>query len=103
MNVINRNYKILPTFHANLFYVMFCIIALQRTTHSHETWVFGMVDTSHQPTLGYIEVVSQCDAVTLLPIIQAHVACQWNNNTFRPVGGISTSGKFARYFHSFHS
>ena len=33
-----------------------------------------MVDTSHQPILGYIEVVPQCDAVTLLPIIQAHVA-----------------------------
>ena len=33
VNVINRNYKILPTFQANLFYVMFCIIALQRTTH----------------------------------------------------------------------
>ena len=32
-----------------------------------------MVDTSHQPTLGYIEVVPQCDAVTLLPIIQAHI------------------------------
>ena len=32
-----------------------------------------MVDTSHQPILGYIEVVPQCDAATLLPIIQAHV------------------------------
>ena len=26
---------------------------------SHETWVFGMVDTSHQPALGYMEVVPQ--------------------------------------------
>ena len=25
VNVINRNYKILPTFQANLFYVLFCI------------------------------------------------------------------------------
>ena len=33
VNVINRNYKILPTFQANLFYVLFCIIASQRTTH----------------------------------------------------------------------
>ncbi len=31
--VINRNYKILPTIQANLFYVMFCITASQRTTH----------------------------------------------------------------------
>ena len=33
-----------------------------------------MVDTSHQPALGYMEVVPQCDAATLLPIIQVHVA-----------------------------
>ena len=33
-----------------------------------------MVDTSHQPALGYMEVVPQRDAATLLPIIQAHVA-----------------------------
>ena len=33
-----------------------------------------MVDTSHQPALGYMEVAPQCDAVTLLPIIQVHVA-----------------------------
>ena len=33
-----------------------------------------MVDTSHQPALGYMEVVHQRDAATLLPIIQANVA-----------------------------
>ena len=33
VNVINRNYKISPTFQANLFYVLFCIIASQRMTH----------------------------------------------------------------------
>lgn len=37
-------------------------------------WVFGLVDTSHTPALGYMEVVSRRDAATLLPIIQAHVA-----------------------------
>ena len=37
-------------------------------------WVFGLVDTSHTPALGYMEIVSQRDAATLLPIIQAHVA-----------------------------
>ena len=36
--------------------------------------MFVMVDTSHQPALGYMEVVPQRDAATLLPIIQAHVA-----------------------------
>lgn len=39
-----------------------------------DMWVFGMVDTSHNPALGYMEVVSARDANTLLPIIQAHVA-----------------------------
>ena len=29
-----------------------------------------MVDVSHTPALGYMEVVPRCDAATLLPIIQ---------------------------------
>ena len=41
---------------------------------TQEVWVFGIVDTSHQPALGYMEVVHRCDAATLLPIIQAHAA-----------------------------
>lgn len=36
--------------------------------------MFGMVDTSHNPALGYMEIVPSRDAATLLPIIQAHVA-----------------------------
>ena len=39
-----------------------------------EVWVFGMVDISHTPALGYMEIVAQRDAATLLPIINAHVA-----------------------------
>ena len=35
-----------------------------------------MVNTSYQPTLGYIEVVQRRDAATLLPIIQVHVAAR---------------------------
>ncbi len=41
---------------------------------SNEVWVFGLVDTSHTPALGYMEIVERRDAQTLLPIIQAHVA-----------------------------
>ena len=37
-------------------------------------WVFGIVDTSQTPALGYMEVVQTRDAATLLPIIRAHVA-----------------------------
>ena len=33
-----------------------------------------MVDVSHTPALGYMEVVQRRDAATLLPIIQAHTA-----------------------------
>jgi len=36
-------------------------------------WVFGMVDTSHCPALGYVEIVEHQDAAILFPIIQAHV------------------------------
>ena len=38
-----------------------------------DVWVFGMCDTSTDPALGYMEIVGQRDAATLLPIIQAHV------------------------------
>ena len=37
-------------------------------------WVFGIVDSSQTPALGYMEVVQSRDAATLLPTIQAHVA-----------------------------
>ena len=33
-----------------------------------------MVDTSHTPALGYVQVVTSHDAATLLPIIHAHIA-----------------------------
>ena len=33
-----------------------------------------MVDVSHSPALGYMQIVAQRDASTLLPIIQQHVA-----------------------------
>ena len=37
-------------------------------------WVFGLVDTSHEPALGYMEIVDTRDAATSLPIIQRHIA-----------------------------
>ena len=43
-----------------------------RPTHS-PVWVFGMVDMSQQPSLGYMEVVQSRDAATLHPIIQRHL------------------------------
>ena len=38
-----------------------------------QIWVFGMVDVSHTPALGYMQIVPQRDARTLLPIIQQHI------------------------------
>ena len=35
-----------------------------------EVWVFGLVDTSTTPGVGYMEIVSKRDSQTLLPIIQ---------------------------------
>ena len=72
---------------------------------SHETWVFGMVDTSHQPALGYMEVVPQRDAATLLPISQAHVANgtiihsdQWA--AYRQVASLPSVSTHATVYHS---
>lgn len=36
--------------------------------------MFGMVDVSHTPALGYMQIVQDRTAATLLPIIQAHLA-----------------------------
>ena len=36
--------------------------------------MFGLVDTSHTPGLGYMQIVPRRDAGTLLPIIQRSVA-----------------------------
>ena len=48
--------------------------ASQRKSYNARVWVFGLVDTSVTPALGYMEIVNDRRAVTLLPIIQAHVA-----------------------------
>ena len=34
--------------------------------------MFGIVDTQHTPSLGYMEIVDRRNAATLLPIIQSH-------------------------------
>ena len=46
----------------------------QERRADYEQWVFGMVDTSSTPSLGYMQMVDSRDAATLLPIIQAHTA-----------------------------
>ena len=40
---------------------------------STELRVFGLVDMSHEPAFGYMELVHGRDTATLLPIIQVHV------------------------------
>ena len=73
--VTNQRYVICKCKHINKMFD--CTVCLQnhrgRAT-SQEVWVFGMVDTSHHPALGYMEIVQHRNAATLLPIIQAHTA-----------------------------
>ena len=38
-----------------------------------QVWMFRMTDISHEPALGFMQVVTSRDAATLLPIIQAHI------------------------------
>ena len=54
---------------------MYILIQYHRGSRvDYEQWVFGMVDTSKTPSLGYMQMVDTRDAATLLPIIQAHTA-----------------------------
>ena len=50
-----------------------------------------MVDVSHTPALGYMELVQQRDARTLLPIIQQHTApgTVIHNDQWRSYNGVS--------------
>ena len=38
-----------------------------------EVWVFGMVDCTASPAVGFMQIVERRNAETLLPIIQRHV------------------------------
>ena len=49
--------------------------------------MFGVCDTSHTPAIGFMQVVAQRDAATLLPIVQRHVA-PGTHNLECPVGCI---------------
>ena len=54
---------------------VFVLLQYHRGTRAdYEQWVFGMVDTAHTPSLGYMQLVDTRDAATLLPIIRAHTA-----------------------------
>ena len=72
-----------------------------------EVWVFGMVDVSHNPGLGYMEIVQRRDAATLLPIIQAHSAPgtiihsdEWA--AYRRVSSLPTVASHSTVNHSLH-
>lgn len=66
-----------------------------------------MVDTSHTPALGYVEVVQQRDAATLLPIIQQHTkpgtevwSDQWA--AYNTVSTLPTVSRHRTVNHSLH-
>ena len=68
-------------------------------------WVFGLADSSHTPALGYMEVVPDRRAATLLPLIQAHVAPgtiihsdEWS--AYRRVGRLSNVSAHETVNHS---
>jgi len=70
-----------------------------------EIWVLGMVDTSYSPALGYMEIVQQRDAATLLPIINSHVAPgtvvhtdEWA--TYRRLGSLTNVSLYDAVNHS---
>ena len=44
-----------------------------RRSTTTEMWVFGMVNTSHSPSLSYMQIVPRRDSATLFPIAQSHI------------------------------
>ena len=74
---------------------------------SREIWVFGLVDCSQRPALGYMEIVPNRTAATLLPIIQGHV---WPGTTvhsdewsaYRTVQGLPNVQTYQTVNHSLH-
>lgn len=63
------------TANANVYDIVFVLLQYHRGRRAEiENWVFGMVDTSYSPSLGYMQIVDRRDAATLLPIIRAHTA-----------------------------
>ena len=73
--ITNQRYVICKCKHINkMFDCKLCLQNHRGRATSQEVWVFGMVDTSHHPALGYMEIVQNRNAAALLPIIQAHTA-----------------------------
>ena len=61
--------------HVDSFNINLSLFQYQRGRCPHQQlWMFGMVDTSHHPSLGYMQIVDARDAAMFLPIIQAHTA-----------------------------
>ena len=58
----------------NSTWITFCRIIEGAPQEHRSGQVFGMVDTSVAPAVGYMEIVARRDAATLLSIIQQHVA-----------------------------
>ena len=69
--------------------------------------MFGMVDVSSRPALGYMEIVQQRTAAHLLPIIQQHTkpnttvhSDQWR--AYNNVAGLPNVAQHATVNHSLH-
>ena len=69
--------------------------------------MFGLVDCSQSPALGYMEIVQDRTAATLLPIIQAHVrpgttvrSDEWS--AYRRIQGLPNVQQHETVNHSLH-
>ena len=69
--------------------------------------MFGLVDCSQSPVLGYMEIVQDRTAATLLPIIQAHVrpgttvrSDEWS--AYRRIQGLPNVQQHETVNHSLH-
>ena len=69
--------------------------------------MFGLVDTSHKPALGVMQVVAQRDAATLLPLVQQYTKPNtevWSDEwrAYNNVGSLANVSRHQTVNHSLH-
>ena len=69
--------------------------------------MFGLVDTSHKPALGVMQVVAQRDAATLLPLVQQYTKRNtevWSDEwrAYNNVGSLANVSRHQTVNHSLH-
>ena len=90
-------------------YNYYILLSISIIMGIHPVWVFGLVDTSHKPALGVMQVVAQRprDAATLLPLVQKNTKPNtkvWSDEwrAYNNVGSLANVCRHQTVNHSLH-